>query len=167
MTSSLNLPGWAITTMRDLGFDAPNGKEGTMLDIGVAHVQHGTRSAQPPQVAVAATQELVSHNSSTAVDAAGKALNSPGSPAANLASASTGSKGIGVGAMSFAGITLGLKLSNIAQVGMLVAGTAEAVAEAPFTAGTSLLQVPVLRQVATRGINGAISTATNAVMGHH
>lgn len=166
-TPSLNLPSWVVTTMRDLGLDAPNGKEGNQLDIGGAWVAHGSRSAKPPQDAVAAADDLVSQNGSAAVEAFGKNFKSPTAPAANLSDASTGAKGLGIGAMSFAGITLGLKLSNIAQVGMLLVEIAEAVADAPFSFGASLLEIPAFKEVTTVGINASINTASNAVMGHH
>ena len=153
--------------MRDLGFDAPNGKEGTQLDIGGTWVSHGSQSAKPPQDALSAAQQVWLNNKSPAVTAFQQHFTGPNAPHANLSDASTGAKGLGVGAMSFAGITLGLKLSNIAQVGMLLVAIAEAVAEAPFTAGASLLQIPAFKEATTVGMHTAINTASSAVMGHH
>jgi hypothetical protein len=165
-TPSLDLPSWVITAMRDLGFDAPNGKEGTMLDMGTTWVAHGSKSAKPPQDAMTAANDLLAQNKSAAVEAFGKDFKSPTAPAANLSDASTGAKGIGIGTMSLGGIELSLKLSNVAQVGMLLVEIAGAVAEAPFTGGASLLEIPLFKEAATVGFHTAINTASSAVKGH-
>jgi hypothetical protein len=165
-TPSLPMPSWAVTVMSDLGVpDVPNGKEGTMLDIGTAWVSHGSRSAQPPKDALAAADEILSNNRSVAVTAFGKAFTDPKGPAANLADASTGAKGIGIGTMSLSGIELTLKLAAIGLAGWYLVALAMAVADAFFSGGTSLLALAGEKEVVRTGMNTAINTASKAVMG--
>jgi hypothetical protein len=166
MTPSLVVPGIVVTTMRDLGYDMPNGREGTIFDAGLTWVRHGSLSSKPPQDAHDAAAQVWSANKSAAVEAFRGDFTGPEAPRAKLANASTGSTGVGIGLMACAGIVLGLKVSDIAQITMLLIEIAEAVATASLTFGTSLLEIPAFKEAASLGINAAINVAMNAVMGH-
>jgi hypothetical protein len=165
MTPSLMVPSVVVTTMRDLGYDMPNGKEGTILDAGLTWVKHASASSKPPQDAHAAAAGVWSGNKSAAVEAFQADFTSPNAPHAKLANASAGSAGVGIGLMACAGIVLGLKVSDITQVTLLLVEIAEAVATASLTFGTSLLEIPAFKEAASLGINAAINVAMNAVMG--
>jgi hypothetical protein len=166
-TPSLPIPGWAATVMYDLGVpDVPNGKEGTMLDMGTTWAKHGSQSAKPPQDALTAAHQILQNNKSEAVTSFAKTFTDPKGPAANLADASTGAKGIGVGTMALSGIELTLKLAAIGVAGTYLASIAAAVAGAFFTGGTSLMAIAGEQAVARAGFSTAINTASNAVMGH-
>jgi hypothetical protein len=166
-TPCLQLPGFVVTMMNDLGVvDVPNGDICGMLKVASAWTTHGSQSAEPPQAALKAAEQIWLTNKSAAVDAFRKEFTGSAAPPANLADASTGATGIGIGLLACAGILVGLMVSDIAQVTALIVEIASAVAEAFVTFGASLLEILGFKETTTIGLNTAINTAAGAVMGH-
>lgn len=162
----LTLPGFVVTAMNDLGaVDVPNGDICGMLKTGTAWTGHGIQSAKPPQEALAAAQQVWQDNKGADVEAFQKAFTSPQAPHANLADASTGAKGIGVGVMSCAGIVAALMVADIAQIMAMLVEIAQAVASAFVTFGGSLLEILGIKEITSAGLKVAVNTAATAVMG--
>jgi hypothetical protein len=162
----LMLPGPLVSLLQDLGYQWPQADETTLLQVGRTWTSFADRARQPPQDAQDAAQQVWSANVGKAIEAFEKAWSDARAAHANLLKAATGSEGIGIGMMVCAAIVLALKINVIVQLTALLTEIVSAVAEAPPTLGTSLLEIPVFKEITGKLINLAISLAMNAVMGH-
>jgi hypothetical protein len=162
----LMLPGALVSLLQDLGYQWPEADETTLLQMGQAWTSFAARVRQPPQDAQSAAEQVWLANVGKAIEAFEQEWRQSRGAHANLMDAATGAAGIGIGLMVCAAIVLSLKVNVIVQLTTLLMEIASAIAEAPPTFGTSLLEVPVFKEITGMAINLAISLAMNAVMGH-
>jgi hypothetical protein len=162
----LTPPADVVSVLQDLGFQFPEANQITMLRIGQAWTGFADRARQPLQDAQDAAERVWTANLGKAIDAFEQAWSQSRGAHANLMNAATGGEGIGIGLMVCAAIVLALKINEIVNGTTLLIETASAVAEALPSLGTSLLEIPVFKEITGKLINLAISLAMNAVMGH-
>lgn len=160
----LTLPGALETLLNDLGFTWPEVDESQLLDVGSQWLGLGGQLAQTQMAAMTAAQQVTAANEGKAVDAFLAEWSGDNAPARVIGDAANGVELGGAAIMMCAGVVLALKVNTIANLAILAAEIAEALATAVPTFGASLLEIPVFKEVTQRVINAAINEAVNAVL---
>ncbi|MCO5996119.1 WXG100-like domain-containing protein [Actinoallomurus rhizosphaericola] len=164
MTPSLELPGWLETVLNDLGFWWPDQKEGGIYDIGQSYLNFSDHPRAHAQQADQHAQEVLSANRGQGITAFHESYQQDGGPSTNLHNASPSLVAAGAALMGVAAIVLVRKVVTTAQVASFVAEVASAVAEAVPTAGASLAEIPIFREITQRLINAAENESMNAIL---
>ena len=160
----LTLPGALETLLNDLGFTWPEVDESQLFDLGSQWTGLAGPLAQAQQSAGTAAQQVLSTNQGDAVDAFLAKWSGENAPARVLGDAANGVEMGGAAIMMCAGVVLALKVNTLANVAILAAEIAEALATAVPTFGASLAEIPVFKEVTQRVINAAINEAVNAIL---
>lgn len=160
----LTLPGPLETLLNDLGFTWPEVDESQLFDAGSQWMGLGGQLAQAQLTAVTAAQQVTESNQGAAIDAFVTKWSGDHAPARVIGDAANGVELGGAAIMLCAGVVLALKVNTIANLAILAAEIAEAIATAVPTFGASLAEIPVFKEVTQRVINAAINEAVNAIM---
>jgi hypothetical protein len=162
----LMLPSSLVPLLQDLGYMWPEADETQVFQMGQSWTGFPARIGPHVADAHSAAQQVWSANQGDAIDTFQQAWSHPQAPHSNLQDGATGATGIGIGLMACSAIVLALKINVIVQLVTLAIELVEAIATAPVTAGASLLEVPVFKEITGMLINLVISLAMNAIMGH-
>jgi hypothetical protein len=161
----LTLPGALETLLNDLGFTWPEVDEQQLFDVGSHWTGLGGTLSQISQDANMAAQQVGTTNQGDAVEAFFTKWAGQNAPARVVGDAANGVEMGGAAIMLCAGVVLALKVNTIANLAILAAEIAEAIATAVPTFGASLAEIPVFKEVTQRVINAAINEAVNALLG--
>jgi hypothetical protein len=161
----LTLPGALETLLNDLGFTWPEVDEQQLFDVGSHWTGLGGTLAQLSQDADTAARQVGTTNQGDAIEAFFTKWSGENAPARVVGDAANGVELGGAAIMLCAGVVLALKVNTIANLAILAAEIAEAIATAVPTLGASLAEIPVFKEVTQRVINAAVNEAVNAILG--
>jgi len=161
----LTLPGALETLLNDLGFTWPEVDESELFDVGSHWTGLGGSLGDAVVQADAAARQVPQANEGDAVAAFLEKWSGSNAPVRVVSDAACGVEMGGAAIMLCAGVVLALKANTIANLAILAAEIAEALATAVPTFGASLAEIPVFKEVTQRVINAAINEAVNAIIG--
>jgi hypothetical protein len=159
------LPGALETLLNDLGFTWPEVDESELFGLGSTWTGFGATLAQTQQAAQSAADQISAVNQGAAIDAFKAKWSGDNAPAKVLGDAAFGVELGGAAMLLCAGVVLALKINTIVNLVVLAAEIIEAIATAVPTFGASLLEIPVLKEIANRIIGAIINEAVVAIMG--
>jgi hypothetical protein len=160
----LELSGVFATLMDDTGEPWPDVDEQHLMRIGATWLSSSGVLSSHASLADSHAQQVWTANVGEGIAAFERAWKAAKAPSVNLHNASSSSAFVGVAMLAAAAIVLGLKLTIIAQLAMLLAEIAEAIATAPETLGLSLAEIPAFKEVTSKLINLGINLAINGLM---
>lgn len=161
----LTLPGELERLLNDLGFTWPEVDEMDLFDGGGKWMQFGGTVADAHQRSTGASNQMLSTNTSAALQAFSTKMAHPDSPHSVLGDASTGVQVVGGAMFAAGGLVLGLKINTMINLIILLCEIISAIAEAAPTFGASLAEIPVFKEITNRIINGIVNEVVMAVMG--
>ncbi|TDD11225.1 hypothetical protein E1292_06075 [Nonomuraea deserti] len=141
-----------------LGAVFPDGDEDQVTAMGKVPDRHADRMQALLADGRAFARAVVSTNKGDAITAFDEHFGDPDNASANLQSAATGVRVVGLGLLVCAAIVLAHKAYTLYQYGL----TAAALASAAGTGGTML---PLIREVGRRQLDRTTQAATAAVLG--
>jgi hypothetical protein len=161
----MQLPSDLISVLSVLGFSWPEGDEEKLFELGQVWLRFAGTLRGQTEAASGQAQEVWQVNLADSAAAFEKAWQSANGPINNLNDAATTVELVGAGLMVCAGIILALKISVIAQLVILVIEIAQAIATAVVTAGASLLEIPIFRELTKIILDQLLDQALNKVLG--
>jgi len=165
VASGLELPSGLITLLNDLGYVWPDADEVRLVQIGKAWV--GLQDGLAPHLDAvnAAAASVWTANYGTDIDAFETMWAKDGAAADTLTKDMAGVVIVGALIIACAAVVLTLKVWVIAQLVLLAIAVVQAIATAPITFGASLLEIPIVKEIADRIINALIGKALQALLG--
>jgi|SRR6266487_1458209 len=159
----MQLPGELVSLLGMLGYTWPQADEEKLLEMGQSWMRFGSGLPEPVGQAQTHAERVWSDNQGSAVAAFQGAWTGGDAPKGNLDDAAAAATMVGTGLMVCAGIVLALKINVIVQLTLLAAEIAQAIATAVPTAGASLLEIPIFKQITGMIIDQLINVALDAV----
>ncbi|GAA4609551.1 hypothetical protein GCM10023195_38650 [Actinoallomurus liliacearum] len=161
----LQLPGALATLLNDLGYTWPMSDEDKLLNMGSGWLGFTSTMDQPVGDANAHATSIWTQHKGEGVQAFANTWNAKEAPHNNLLDGKTGGDIIGAGLMICSAIVIALKINVIVQLVQLAIEIAQAFATSAVTAGGSLMEIPVFKEITSRLVNLCVSLAMNAVLG--
>ncbi|WP_433378547.1 hypothetical protein ACQPZX_11880 [Actinoplanes sp. CA-142083] len=149
----LELPGELRSLLDILGYTWPEADETALIEMGRSWVAFGGRLDAVVSDSQSTASTVWSEHSGEAVTAFQGWWAREDSPAQTLSDGANAAVLTGTGLMICGGIVLALKTAVIAQLVILAAEVAQAIATAAPTFGASLAEIPIFQQL-TRTIVG-------------
>ncbi|MEU4561123.1 hypothetical protein AB0F72_22300 [Actinoplanes sp. NPDC023936] len=162
---SIQLPGELSALLQELGYSWPESDESQLLDLGQEWLRLANVIDELHEDVVAAARQVANGNTARAVDAFLTQWQAEDSGAAALTRGSAGAIAIGGGLTVCAGVVLALKINVLVQLTLLAAQIIQAIATAVPTAGASLLEIPIFKQLTNTAIDFLVSQATEVILG--
>lgn len=160
----VELPGPLAALLNDLGFIWPEISITKLVKLAMTWAGISPELSSHASDANAHAAAVWLNNEGAAIKAFEAAFTSGRSPLTNLRNASTDTKIVAVALLCAAAIVLCLQLNTSVQLGALFAEIAEAVATAIPSLGTSLLEIPVFKEITGRIIGALVNEAVSNLM---
>lgn len=154
----MEIPGELRSLLSGLGYDWPEADETALVEMGRAWMSFSDRLEAIVSDATSTASEVWTGHEGEAVAAFQAWWSREDSPAKTLLDGANAATLTGTGLMICGGIVLALKVAIIAQLAILAAEIAQAVATAVPTLGASLAEIPIFHQL-TRSIIGNLVQA--------
>ncbi len=139
---SIELPGWLTEPLSLVGMTWPEADEDLLDAAGGKWSQLATDLRGISSSALAAVQPVTAETTGDAAQAFETWWNGADGPKQRLGDDSDAAELLGTTLTGFAGITVALKLAYIAQLAILAAEIAQAIATAFFSFGATMAEVP-------------------------
>ncbi|MCG5221175.1 hypothetical protein [Streptosporangium sp. KLBMP 9127] len=156
---SLQLPGWAAPLLEDLGYWWTNADESKLGQAGAMVVDAEPLLDAVRDLGRVAATEVWNGNAGDGINAFQTAWNADDAPDVVLSDATTGMLAVGAGLFISGAIVLALKIHVVVQLASLATAMIRAIAAAGLTLGSSLLQIPVFKEITGRLIGLLIALA--------
>jgi hypothetical protein len=138
----LTLPHALTEPLGWIGLTWPEADEELLFQAGQAWIEYGNRLQRTAEAANRAAERLWSANEGETVDAFKAWWESPNGPRRRLQEDATAAQIIGAALITFAGVTLALKIAFIVQLTILAFEVAQAIATAFATFGATTAEIP-------------------------
>jgi len=162
---SIRLPGELAGLLNDLGYAWPETDEEQLIDLGQDWLRLAAIIGELQEDIAATARQVVNDNTARSIDGFLALWQAEDGSAAALARGNIGAIAVGGGLTVCAGVVLALKVNVLIQLTVLAAAIVQAIATAAPTAGVSLLEIPVVKQLTGVAINFLVDQATEAVLG--
>ncbi|BBH70839.1 hypothetical protein ACTI_75240 [Actinoplanes sp. OR16] len=162
---SIRLPGELAGLLNELGYSWPESDEDQLIDAGRDWLRLAGVISELQEDIAATARQVVGDNTAQSIDAFLTQWQADDGSAATLARGDAGAIAVGGGLTVCAGVVLALKINVLVQLTVLAASIIQAIVTAVPTAGASLLEIPVVKQLTGVAINFLIEQATDAVLG--
>ncbi|GAA2674517.1 WXG100-like domain-containing protein [Actinoplanes palleronii] len=140
---TITLPAELTDALSWIGLEWPEADEDRLQADGQVWIDHGTRLRAHAVRSTATARQVWLDNEGASIEAFEQWWNGADGPGRHLQEAATAAELIGGALIAMAGVTLGLKVAFIAQLGALAFEVGQAIATAPVTAGATLAEIPV------------------------
>ncbi|TDC03367.1 hypothetical protein E1267_26430 [Nonomuraea longispora] len=143
-----------------LGRIFPDGKEDSLIAMGDEQEAHAIRTKHQVLDGREHMRQAITTSRGDSFAAFDEDINDPEGPQRALEQASTGSRVVGLGQKSSAGIILAHKAATLLQYGFTAASLSQAMAVGGFGA----TMVPAIKQAGQRAIDAATNVTVDAIL---
>jgi hypothetical protein len=161
----LQLPGELIAILSELGYDWPEADEELLFELGNRWMELAPQLGPIAARADAAANQVFATNQGEAVEAFRAMWTADDSALASLQDSMNGASTMGPLLMVAAAVVLALKINVIIQLTLLVIAIAQAIATAVVTAGASLLEIPIFKELTRLLVDMLIGMAIEEILG--
>ncbi|TYB59213.1 hypothetical protein FXF51_35165 [Nonomuraea sp. PA05] len=161
---SVEMPGWAATLLEGLGYWWTQADEDLLAQAGVLVAAAEPLLDAVRDLAGASSAQVWTDNVGQEFDTFRTAWAHEDGPQAVLSDATSGMLAVGGGLYVSAALVLFLKTTVLVQLSALATAILQATALAGATMGTSLLQIPVLKEITGRLIGLLINLAVGILL---
>ncbi len=161
---ALMIPSELATLLAIIGYEWPSSNEDALMQSGQAWQDLSGQLADIEAQATTSAAEAWAEQIGKDIDAFKTWWESDEGPADTLTQGATGAMIGGAGLMICSVIVLSLKIMIIVQLAILAVQIAMAIAQAAFTFGASLAQIPIFQQICRRIVGGIFDQVIGKLM---